>query len=56
MRYLMKDVSADNTVLAMLEGGPASLPEASRIQIVAADTQKIKVPNYGGTMRTEVAA
>jgi hypothetical protein len=42
MRYLMKGASADNTVLAMLGGGPASPPEASRIQMVAADTQKIK--------------
>jgi hypothetical protein len=48
MEYLIKDTSAESTVLAMLEGGPASLPEASRMQLVASNSQKIKVPYYGG--------
>jgi uncharacterized protein DUF5988 len=48
MNNQMTDASPDNAVTATLEGGPASLPEASRIQMVTSDTQKIKVPYYGG--------
>jgi hypothetical protein len=37
-----------SSVLAVLEGGPANLPSAMRMQTVSAFAQKIKVPYYGG--------
>lgn len=40
--------STVNSILAVLVGGPASLPEATRIQEVSPFAQKIKVPYYGG--------
>lgn len=39
---------ASNSILAVLEGGPSSLSEELRTQVVSAYTQKIKVPYYGG--------
>lgn len=36
------------SVRAILEGGPESIPEASRIQEVSALAEKIKLPHYGG--------
>ena len=41
-------VNSINSILAVLVGGPASLPEATRIQEVSPFAQKIKVPYYGG--------
>jgi hypothetical protein len=40
--------NAVNLILAVLEGGPVSLPEESRTQKVSPFAQKIKVPYYGG--------
>ena len=37
----------ETSVLAVLEGGPPSLPEALRVQTVSAFAQKIKIPHYG---------
>ncbi len=41
-------ISTVNSILAVLVGGPASLPEAVRSQEVSPFAQKIKVPYYGG--------
>ncbi len=41
-------LAAVNSVLAVLEGGPVTLSEASRAQTVSAFTEKIKIPHYGG--------
>lgn len=35
-------------VHAVLEGGPESIPEASRIRAVDPQEEKIKLPHYGG--------
>jgi hypothetical protein len=32
----------------VLEGGPASFPEAWRVQAVGPQEEKIKIPHYGG--------
>jgi Family of unknown function (DUF5988) len=37
-----------NSVQAVLEGGPASIPSASRLQDVGPFEEKIKLPYYGG--------
>ena len=36
------------SVRAILEGGPESIPAASRIQEVSPLDDKIKIPHYGG--------
>lgn len=36
------------SVQAILEGGPESIPEASRIRAVDPQEEKIKLPHYGG--------
>lgn len=36
------------SVRAILEGGPESIPAASRIQEVSPLDEKIKLPHYGG--------
>jgi Family of unknown function (DUF5988) len=41
-------VSGPGTVLAVLEGGPASLPESLRVQQVGLRDDKIKIVHYGG--------
>lgn len=40
--------SAVTSVRAVLEGGPASIPVASRIQTVGPHDEKVKLPHYGG--------
>jgi hypothetical protein len=40
--------SAAGSVRAVLEGGPASFPEAWRVQAVGPQEEKIKIPHYGG--------
>jgi hypothetical protein len=40
--------SAVGSVRAVLEGGPPSIPTASRVQTVGPHDEKIKVPHYGG--------
>jgi Family of unknown function (DUF5988) len=37
-----------NFVQAVLEGGPESIPAASRVRQVGPLEQKIKLPHYGG--------
>jgi Family of unknown function (DUF5988) len=48
MDNVAADTSAASSVLAILEGGPATLPEASRVQAVSPFIQKIKISHYGG--------
>jgi hypothetical protein len=48
MNTIASGSSAAESVMAILEGGPATLPEASRTQIVDPLIQKIKVAHYGG--------
>lgn len=35
-------------VQAVLEGGPSTIPDASRTQMVSAIDEKVKLPHYGG--------
>jgi hypothetical protein len=44
----VEETSTATSVLAVLEGGPASLSDALRVQTVSAATEKIKIPHYGG--------
>jgi hypothetical protein len=44
----VEEASTATSVRAVLEGGPASLSEALRVQTVSATTEKIKIPHYGG--------
>jgi hypothetical protein len=48
MRNNADGISTVDLILAVLVGGPASLPEGSRMQKVSPFAQKIKVPYYGG--------
>lgn len=48
MEDAIKATSNANSVRAVLEGGPASIPNASRIQTVGSNDEKIKVLHYGG--------
>ena len=41
-------VSVISSILAVLEGGPKTLSDIARTQIVSALTEKIKIPHYGG--------
>lgn len=43
-----RTTSVVRSVRAVLEGGPASMPTASRIQTVGPHDEKVKVPHYGG--------
>jgi hypothetical protein len=52
----VEETSTAAPVLAVLEGGPASLSEALRMQTVSAFAQKIKVPHYGGYEHFERAS
>jgi Family of unknown function (DUF5988) len=40
--------SAVTSVRAVLEGGPANIPTASRVQTVGPHDEKVKLPHYGG--------
>lgn len=48
----MKDTAAGTAeiiaVQAVLQGGPASIPAAARVQEVGPLEEKIKLPHYGG--------
>jgi hypothetical protein len=46
----MKDtlVQEVSSVLAMLEGGPTTIPQALRTQTVTLYDEKVKLPYYGG--------
>jgi hypothetical protein len=48
MKDMLLDSSDASIVLAVLEGGPATIPDTSRIQSVSPLQEKIKVPHYGG--------
>jgi Family of unknown function (DUF5988) len=48
MEDLAKRTSATESVQALLEGGPASMPNTWCIQQVSPADQKIKIQYYGG--------
>jgi hypothetical protein len=48
MKDIMTEVSGTGTIRAILEGGPESIPDTSRIQLVGPHEEKIKLPHYGG--------
>jgi hypothetical protein len=48
MEDLAKGTSATNSVRALLEGGPKSIPNTLRTQQVGPADQTIKVPHRGG--------
>jgi Family of unknown function (DUF5988) len=48
MEGIIKAASNGTSVRAILVGGPASLPEISRIQTVSPLSDKIKVAHQGG--------
>jgi Family of unknown function (DUF5988) len=37
-----------NSIHAVLEGGPVTIPDTSRIQVVSPFDEKVKLPHYGG--------
>jgi Family of unknown function (DUF5988) len=37
-----------NSVQAILEGGPTTIPASSRVQEVGPFDEKVKLPHYGG--------
>jgi hypothetical protein len=48
MDDVMTDTVEVNSVQAVLRGGPATIPAASRIQEVSPHDEKVKLPYYGG--------
>lgn len=48
MDNIVVDTVEVSSVQAVLEGGPASIPAASRIQDVGPLEEKVKLPHYGG--------
>ncbi|KOV85564.1 hypothetical protein ADL03_14060 [Nocardia sp. NRRL S-836] len=42
------DGGSDHLVDAVLHGGPADLPQATRAQRVHREEKKVKIPHYGG--------
>ncbi|MGD0063691.1 MAG: DUF5988 family protein [Streptosporangiaceae bacterium] len=44
----MTEIADINLIQAILEGGPATIPNASRIQAVNPFDEKVKLPHYGG--------
>jgi hypothetical protein len=48
MEHTITGTAEASSVPAILEGGPASIPKASRIQAISPLDQKIKLPHYGG--------
>jgi Family of unknown function (DUF5988) len=48
MEVTRRTTSAARSVRAVLEGGPASIPRASRVQAVGPHEEKIKLPHHGG--------
>ena len=40
--------SAAKSVRAILHGGPESIPNETRVQLVSPHDEKIKLPHYGG--------
>jgi hypothetical protein len=48
MMESVKNFTEARSVLAILEGGPTSIPSESRIQLVGPYDEKVKLPYYGG--------
>jgi hypothetical protein len=48
MRTIATGGAEINSVEAVLEGGPDTIPTASRIQEVSPLDEKVKLPHYGG--------
>jgi hypothetical protein len=48
MEDMVIDMVEVNSVQAVLEGGPATIPNASRVRAVSPVDEKIKLPHYGG--------
>lgn len=48
MKNNMTQPPVTRTVRAILDGGPESIPQASRVQLVNSHEEKIKLPHYGG--------
>jgi hypothetical protein len=48
MTEVLKAGSGHGSVQAILEGGPASIPQTSRLRLVNPSDQKVKVPHCGG--------
>lgn len=48
MEGITKAAPDANSIRAVLEGGPASIPEAWRTQTVGPHDEKIKIPHRGG--------
>jgi hypothetical protein len=44
----MGDIATPDEVVAVLEGGPQSIPETSRVRTASVFDEKIKLPHYGG--------
>jgi uncharacterized protein DUF5988 len=45
---MVMDAVEINSVQAVLDGGPASIPAALRIQEVSPLAEKVKLPHWGG--------
>jgi Family of unknown function (DUF5988) len=48
MEHVMTAAPGADLIRAVLEGGPNSIPVASRTQMVSPREEKIKLPHYGG--------
>lgn len=48
MEEMVMDRVDLNSIQAVLEGGPATIPDTSRIQVVSPFDEKVKLPHYGG--------
>lgn len=42
------DATTFRSIAAILEGGPESIPETSRVRKVSPSDEKIKLPHHGG--------
>ncbi|QKG19166.1 DUF5988 family protein [Actinomadura verrucosospora] len=56
MDHITRTAPATGSVWAVLVGGPASIPQTSRDQMVGPQDQKIKLPHHGGYEHFERAA
>jgi hypothetical protein len=45
---LVKEMIELNSIQAVLEGGPATIPHTSRTLFVSPYDEKVKLPHYGG--------
>ncbi len=56
MENLIEATTGVDSIRAVLTGGPASIPETSRIQAVGPYDEKIKIPHHGGYEHFERAS